>query len=360
MSNFIDELMTKPVHFLNENSPGSPVAISSRIRLARNIKNYPFPTAADRETALEIVELVAMALKRSNALGKKYWSTDAGALSDIEKAVLLERHLASRELLNGGFEQTLHVACDRSCSVMVNEEDHLRLQAIMPGLQLEKCFRQVSKLDDKISSQLGVAYDAVLGYLTACPSNLGTGIRGSVMLHLPALAMDGDIKQLENGLGKLGFTIRGMFGEGSGDLGHFYQISNQSTLGESEQEIIAHLQRVIEQIIEQEESMRIKLLEHRRNELLDAVGRSYGILKYGYKISAKEAFKALSLVRLGVDMKMFSTLNMGNINELFINISSGHLQYLAGRSLLEEEEMSYRAQMIREKFKKSSGNNINS
>lgn len=360
MSEFIADLLAEPVHFLNENAPGAPVAISSRIRLARNIKNYPFPTAADREAAAEIVELTAMVIKRTKALGKKYWSTDAGALSDMQKAVLLERHLASRELLNGGFWQALHIACDRTCSVMVNEEDHLRLQSLMPGLQLEKCFKQISKLDDKICSQLDVAYDGTLGYLTASPGNLGTGMKASVMLHLPALAMDGDIKQLENGLAKLGFNIQGMFGEGSQDLGHFYQISNQSTLGESEQEIIEHLQRLVDQIIEQEESMRLKLLEHRRNDLLDAVGRSYGILKYGYKISAKEAFQALSLVRLGVDLKMFSTLDMANLNELFINISSGHLQHLAGRALLEEEEKSYRAQMIREKFKNSSGKNSNS
>lgn len=358
MSKFIDELLARGVHFLKKNAPGAPVAISSRIRLARNIKNYPFPCAADESVAAEIAELAALAIKRSGALGQKYWSTDAGSLNDMEKAVLLERHLASRELLNGGAVQALHVAGSRACSIMVNEEDHLRLQALMPGLQLESCFRLVSELDDQLSSQLDMAYDATLGYLTACPSNLGTGIRVSVMLHLPALAMDGDIKPLEGGLAKLGFTIRGMFGENSENLGHFYQISNQSTLGESEQEIIAHLQRVIDQIIEQEESMRLKLLEHRRSELLDAVGRSYGILKYGYMISAKEAFKALSLVRLGVDMKMFSSLNIANINELFINVSSGHLQHLAGRSLDDAEERSFRAQLIREKFKHGSAGSI--
>ena len=355
MSDFIDELLAEPVHFLNEKAPGSPVVISSRIRLARNIRNYPFPTAADKTVAHEVAELVALAIKRSGALGKKYWSTNAGLLDDMEKAVLLERHLASRELLRGGAEQALHIAKSRNCSVMVNEEDHLRLQALMPGLQLDRCFQKVSELDDKLSSQLDIAYDATLGYLTACPSNLGTGVRVSVMLHLPALAMDNDIKPLESGLSKLGFTIRGMFGEGSEYLGHFYQISNQHTLGESEPEIIAHLQRVIDQIIEQEESMRCKLFEHRRSELLDAVGRSYGILKYGYMISAKEAFKALSLVRLGVDMKMFSSLGISNINKLFISICSGHLQHQAGRSLAENEEKSFRAQLIREKFKNSSG-----
>ena len=355
MSNFIDELLAEKVHFLDENAPGAPVAISSRLRLARNIRNFAFPTAAEKNTAAEVAELTAMAVKRSGALGKKYWSIEAKQLEDMEKAVLLERHLASRELLNGGFEQALHIAHDRACSIMVNEEDHLRLQALMPGLQLESCFRQVSELDDKLSSQLDIAYDAVLGYLTASPTNLGTGMKASVMLHLPALAMDGDIKILENGLAKLGFAIRGMFGDGSEDLGHFYQISNQSTLGESEAEIIEHLQRVIDQIIEQEESMRLKLLEHRRSELLDAVGRSYGILKYGYMISAKEAFKALSLVRLGVDMKMFSTLDIANINELFISVCSGHLQHLAGRSLNDAEEKSFRAQFIRGKFKQGPG-----
>ena len=230
----------------------------------------------------------------------------------------------------------------------------MRMQTVLPGAQLHEAWNMVNALDDKLCGRLDIAYDGSLGFLTSCLSNVGTGIRVSLMLHLPALTLDGSIRQLENGLSKLGLTMRGMFGEGSENMGCFYQISNQSTLGESEQEIIEHLQRVIDQIIQQEESMRIKLLEHRRSELLDAVGRSYGILKYGYMISAKEAFKALSLVRLGVDMKMFSTLDISNINELFISVSSGHLQHLAGRSLNDAEERSFRAQLIRGKFKQGS------
>ena len=351
MSDFLNELIGKPVHFLDEKAPGAPVVISSRIRIARNIRNFPFPPAFDKSQASAVAELVRQAVERSGALAKGYWRLDVPALNNIEKAVLLERHLASSELLNGSLVPELFIAKDRTCSVMVNEEDHLRLQALMPGFQLSKCYNAVSTLDDQLSGELDMAYDAALGYLTACPSNVGTAIRVSVMLHLPALAMNGDIKQLERGLAKLGLTVRGMFGEGTENLGNFFQISNQSTLGESEEEIIANLARVIDQVIDHEENMRSQLLEHRRNYLLDAVGRSYGMLKYSYLLNSKEAFRALSLVRLGVDMDMFSTLDTPEINELFININSGHLQHRAGRALAEAEENAYRAQLVRENFK---------
>ena len=182
---------------------------------------------------------------------------------------------------------------------------------------------------------------------------MGTGVRFSVMLHLPALAMEDNIKQLERALAKLGLTIRGMFGEGSENIGNFYQISNQSTLGESEEEIMEQLGRVVDQVIAHEENTRSKLLEHHRNRLLDMIGRSFGTLRYSYILSGKEAYQALSGVRLGVDMKMFNALDINTINELLIAVSPGHLQKKAMRQLSEAERAVLRAQTVRERLKKS-------
>ena len=221
----------------------------------------------------------------------------------------------------------------------------------MPGLQFNKAWQQVSGLDDALSRELDIAFDGTLGYLTAAPGNVGTGMRISVMLHLPALTLEDNIKPLERGLAKLGLNVRGMFGEDSEAAGNFYQISNQSTLGESEAEIIDHFKRVIEQIIEHEEAARMKLLDCQRTRLLDKVGRAFGTLRYSYILSAKEAFKALSGVRLGVDLKLFNSLDLKTVNELFVAVGKGCLQYHAGSRLAEAELDAMRSQVVREKLK---------
>lgn len=280
-------------------------------------------------------------------------SFNIAGLSVLEREILLERHLASRSLLEGEAGQMLHISANEALAVMVNEEDHLRMQAILPGSQLRKAWKMVNALDDKLSGQLDIAYDSKLGFLTSCLSNVGTGIRISQMLHLPALTIDGSIKQLERGLPKLGLTMRGMFGEGSENLGFFYQISNQSTLGESEMAIMEHLEQVIGQVVDHEENARLKLLEQNRTRLLDKVGRSFAALRYSYILPSKEAFAALSGVRLGVDLKMFHALDSKLLNDLLIAANSGHLQYNAGRLLSEAERDAYRAQVMREALKKN-------
>ena len=216
---------------------------------------------------------------------------------------------------------------------------------------LFRSWNLIDKLDDRLSEVLDFDYDPVLGYLTSCPSNVGTGIRVSVMLHLPALAMNGHIKQLERALAKLGLTVRGMFGEGSDNLGNLYQISNQSTLGESEKEIIANLGRVIDQVIEHEEATRQMMLEKNRSKLMDIVGRSYGMLRYGYLLSSKEAFNSFSGLRLGVDMNLFSTLDIKTVNELFVAVHPGHLQKRVDLELPESGRDALRSKVVREHLK---------
>ena len=220
-SEYIDSLLDKPVNFLDGSAAGSPVVISSRIRLARNIENFPFPPAADEAAFAEICELADAAVKRSAALGRARIRIATDDLSTLEKEILFERRLASRELLAKDNNAVLHISSNQNLVLMVNEEDHLRLQAVLPGLQLHKCWKILNAADDKLSSELDIAYDSRLGYLTACPSNVGTGMRVSVMMHLPALAMAEQIKPLERGLSKLGLTVRCLFGEGSENLGDF-------------------------------------------------------------------------------------------------------------------------------------------
>lgn len=349
--NAIDKLLKRQVNFLDGAAPGSPVVISSRIRLARNIKSIPFPAAGDAESAAVTARLVSDALAAVQPLGKKSIFFDVEKMNSVDRQILLERRLVSRELLKAHHAPGVYISADEKLSVMVNEEDHLRMQAVLPGLQLVKAWNLINKLDDRLSSVLDVDYDPVLGYLTACPTNVGTGIRVSVMLHLPALAMNGHIKQLERALAKLGLTVRGMFGEGSENLGNFFQISNQSTLGESENDIIRNLGRVIDQVIEHEEATRQLMLETKRSKLLDMVGRSYGLMRYGYILSSKEAFNSLSGLRLGVDMNLFNTLNIDTVNSLFVAVNPGHLQKRAKLELAEPERDALRSQIVREQLK---------
>ena len=348
------EMLNRPANFLNEDAPGSPIVISSRIRLARNLKNFAFPTACSSESAAEVARLITMAVKQCRRTSGSMLQLEIDNLNELERAILLERHLVSRELLAGQKSPQAHISADGTVSIMVNEEDHLRMQVVLPGMQLHEAWRKLNNLDDKISKQLDIAYDSKLGYLTSCPSNVGTGIRISVMLHLPALTMLDNIKPLERGLAKLGLTVRGMYGEGSENLGNFYQISNQSTLGESEKDIMEHLAGVIEQVINYEDNARRKLLDSHRNRLLDKVGRAFGTLRYSYILSAKEAFDSLSGVRLGVDMDMFNSLDIKCINELFMAVAAGHLQCRAGCLLAENERDVFRAQCVRERIKQAS------
>ena len=352
----VDELLRNKVSYLADSASDEDIAISTRIRLARNLTGFPFPSAAAPEQFRAAAEAVAEAVEHKEALGAGAFRFDLDAMNPLDQEILFERRLASRELLQHETGAAVHVARDESLAVMVNEEDHLRIQALKPGFQLEAVWEAIDELDNRLSAELDFAYDETLGYLTACPTNVGTGMRVSVMLHLPGLVLAGQLNQVVQGIAKLGLAVRGIFGEGTDNRGNLYQISNQSTLGESEPEIIARLKRVIEQVITHEKNARSNLLEHDRCKLLDLVGRSYGTLRHSYILSSEEALKTLSGARLGVDMNMFSSLDIHTVNELFVAINPAHLQKLAGRTLQGAERDIFRAQTVRELLRRTGSN----
>ena len=327
MNNAVAKLVNQPVCFLSDTPvPGDGIAISSRIRLARNLNGYPFPCNASVPLKKEISAIVKDAAVKSRCFpAKSSCFFDLEELDENDKQILLERRLASKEFIQNPHGAYLIASADESSSVMVNEEDHLRIQCITPGFQLDKLWKKISAVDDKLNSKLDYACDAKLGYLTACPSNTGTGMRASVMLHLPALVISGLMAPTLEGIKQLNLTIRGLRGEGSKNQGNLFQISNQHTLGISEEQSIADLSEAIVRIIECEKDAREKLMESKRTLVYDNTGRAYGCMKYGYSMQLDEGFYILSCLRLGVDLGLFNAVDISLVNKLQIAIQPGHL-----------------------------------
>ena len=348
----VDELLKNPVSFLDDTGPDDDIAISSRIRLARNIGKLPFPTTASPEILQDICNMVSAAAASAGSLGGKDMLVfEPSGMNAIDREILLERRLASREFIRTPEYRKLFVCPHEECSLMVNEEDQLRMQTIRPGFQLREVWKSVNRIDDELSKNLEYAFDEQLGYLTSCPTNVGTGMRASVMLHLPGLVLTGQIIPTIQGISKLHLAVRGIFGEGSDNSGNLFQISNQNTLGESELKIIDELDSVIRQLIQQEKNARRTLLEENRYAVLDHVGRSYGLLRHSYKLGFKEALQSLSGLRVGVDMGLFSSIDIHRVNELFISIAPAHLQKSSDTPLAIEEVVIYRAAICREKLR---------
>ena len=314
----INDLFKQKVCWLTDSGPEDDIAISSRIRFARNLSGEMFPLQAPDDTLRGIRDEVLEALRKIGS--RRHFSMrefPMDELSPLDRGFLMERHLISREFMNPRHGAALATNREQGTFVMINEEDHLRIQVLAPGFQLDELWTKINDFDDRLSKKLSFAFDDRLGYLTACPTNLGTAMRASVMLHLPGLVLTDQIGTCLKAVGKLGLTARGIFGEGSKNQGNLFQISNQSSLGESEEEIISRLKAVIGQIIDNEKKARKFLLSSRRNFLLNLVGRSYGLLKNSYLISGGEALEELSSLRLGVDMGMFRQLTIHTVNELF-------------------------------------------
>lgn len=346
----ISRIIANTGEWLSGEGPYRHIVVSSRVRLARNLREKPFPGWAKKTERLEVMRLVKDAVEHLPEMVESY-SENLEALSSLEKQILVERHLISREHAAKGVGSAVIMNSPQTLSVMINEEDHLRMQAICSGLQLEKVFKMIDRIDSELEETLDFAYDSQLGYLTACPTNVGTGMRASAMLHLPGLVMSDQISKIINSVNKIGLAVRGLHGEGTEAIGNLFQVSNQTTLGETEEEIIGRLNRVIEQVLEHEQNARALLAQRKSIALHDQIGRAYGLLAHAYSMSSKEALNLLSIIKLGVDLSVFPEDYRFPIDELFIETQPAHLQKTAGiQKMSAEERDTLRATIIRAKL----------
>lgn len=336
--------------WLSGDGPNRQIVVSSRVRLARNLNNLPFPGWAKRAERQHVLTLIRPAVEALPEMHDAY-AQNLTELTALERQVLMERHLISREHAAKGAGSAVVMNVEQTLSFMINEEDHLRMQAIRCGLQLESAYAMASKADSELEGQLDYAFHDQLGYLTACPTNVGTGMRASAMLHLPGLVMSDQINKIVNSVNKIGLAVRGLHGEGSEAMGNLFQVSNQTTLGESEENIIARLTKVIEHIIEHEGNARETLIERRPTTVLDQIGRAYGILMNAHSMASKEALNLLSVIKLGIDLKFFPDTARIQIDQLFIETQPGHLQKGANeQKMTAEARDALRARMIRAKL----------
>ncbi len=345
----IRNILSKSSDWLRGEGPHHQIVVSSRVRLARNLSGAPFPGWAKKAERTQILERIRPRVEELPEMADAF-SFACQDLSALEKQVLVERHLISREHAAKGPGSAVVMNKRQTLSIMINEEDHLRMQAIRSGLQLRAAFKALNKVDSELEQKVDFAFDPVLGYLTACPSNVGTGMRASAMLHVPALVLSEQINQVIQAVNKIGLAVRGLYGEGTEALGNLFQISNQITLGEREEEIIERLQKVILQIIDHEQNARQTLLQQRSNTLLDSIGRSYGTLRHAYSMGSKEALNLLSLAKLGCDLGFYSEEQQHAVDELFMETQPAHLQKGSPKKLATEERDTLRADIIRRKL----------
>lgn len=326
------------------------IIISNRIRLARNIEKYPFPSLLDKEKSVAIKNMVTDSILNSNSyIAKEFELLDLKKMKNYERLALVEKHLISKEGLELENFCVL-VNKNENISIMVNEEDHIRLQVINKGSDIKKSYDLANKIDDLMAESLNYAFNSKLGYLTSCLTNIGCGIRASFMLHLPILNRKDMIKVLADSLSKEGITIRGIYGEGSEGVGNIFQISNSLLLGFSEEEIIETLLSKVSYIIDNELKERERLLANNKEEFQDLMLRSLGILKYGKIISSLEAFNLLSNVRCGKEMGIIDTIDIEEIQKTLENIQTGNIQRILSRNLTPRERDIERAKMLNKIF----------
>ncbi len=331
-----------------EKGPELDVVLSSRIRLARNLRQFPFPSRMDDSQAEEVVRRIRSAVAEDNTIqGRKFTFIDIDGLNAIDRQVLVEKHVISPGLADKRCKRGVFVSKDEKSSIMVNEEDHIRIQCIYPGLQLNNALQHSIRIDNMLEHKNDYAFSSEFGYLTCCPTNTGTGLRASAMLHLPALVITGYIKNILEACSKLNLAVRGLYGENTAASGNMFQISNQVTLGYSEDEIVAGIINIVSQIIEQERVLRNELKRQDPGRFEDRIFRSYGLLSNARIMSTREAMQLLSDVRLGVDMGMISNLDIKTINELIISIQPGSMQKYHGSTDKPEERDQKRAGLIR-------------
>jgi protein arginine kinase len=351
----MDDLATVPDYglgWLDASGPSSDIVLSTRVRLARNLQGIAFGPRSrvnDREAVLGRVRDIP---NRSHQLaGASLW--ELSHLDSRARRILLERRLVSRELLGGergvpSNGAAVLLSARDPLSVMVNEEDHLRLQCLLSGLRLHEAWGLIDRLDEELGTELPWAYHQEFGFLTTCPTNVGTGLRASVLMHLPGLVLTKEIGQVLAGLNQVGLTFRGLYGEGSEVLGNFFQVSNQTTLGQSEEDLVDHLHQIVRQVIQYEEQARQVLLREARAITEDKIWRAYGLLRFARSVSFEELINLLSGLRLGASLKLLPNLRVYTLNKILIYSQTAHLEQAAGRDLPPPECDAHRASFVRQ------------
>jgi protein arginine kinase len=345
----INSLIDTPCELTDSASNKTAIILMTRVRLARNLAGKSFPGWAGKAERASLLETCRQAVAATPQM-KRALNVAVDELSDLERQILVERHLISRELSGSKGGGGVVISKDQTFSVMINEEDHLRIQVLRAGFQLKKAWNAINDFDTGLEEQLDYAFSPTLGYLTACPTNLGTGMRASAMMHLPALVIAGQMEKVVRAVNQLGMVVRGLFGEGSDASGSIFQISNQTTLGEAEEEIIKRLGSVLNSIVEHELNARAKLMETDARKLFDKIGRAYGILQNSHLLSSGEAMNLLSLLRFGADLGVFPDTNRAVIDRLFIEAQPGHLQHAQKGEFEPTERDLLRAARLRTEF----------
>jgi protein arginine kinase len=348
----LDDLTHTSGEWLRGTGPESDIVISSRVRLARNLAAFPFTNRASSYQKAEIEALLRERIARLE-LSPRLGYVNVPTLSSLDRQFLVERQLISRELAAADGPRGVALGSQETVSLMVNEEDHLRLQVMRSGFTLDETWQQIDRLDDLLEERVTYAFSEELGYLTACPTNVGTGMRASVMLHLPALEHTKQIEKVFRALQKINLAVRGLYGEGSRASGHFYQISNQVTLGKSEATILSEIHGVIPQIITYERTARLSWMRDNRQGLQDKISRAYGTLCSATMMTSEETMELLSYVRLGINLQLIEDITIPTVNELFIHTQPAHLQKLMGSSLDGEERNAARARYLRTRLREA-------
>jgi protein arginine kinase len=342
----LTDLVQQPGEWLRGTGADSDIVISSRIRLARNIAGYPFVTRLQPDQQAELAHTLSENLIAGDLIPDAHYFGLKGA-RDIERRLLVERHLISKEHEDAELERGVVIQATEAVSIMINEEDHLRIQGLRSGFELDEAWATLNAVDTGLGESVPYAYSERLGFLTACPTNVGTGLRASVMLHLPALEMAKQIEKVFHAVAKINLAVRGLYGEGTQASGNFYQISNQITLGKTEEEIITETKAVIPEIVENERKARDFLVTRNRQQIEDRVWRAYGMLRSARIISSGETIALLSHLRLGVHLGVLPGLDIGAVNQLFVRTLPAHLQILEGRELEPQTRDVARAAYIR-------------
>ncbi|TXC85570.1 protein arginine kinase [Metabacillus litoralis] len=348
LQNFMSKAMSA---WMSQEGPDSDIVLSSRIRLARNMEQYKFPTLSSDEEAQKVLDFFEQTY--ANKTLEKIGQLELLKMNDlqpIQKRVLVEKHLISPNLADHSVYGGCLLSENEEVSIMINEEDHIRIQCLYPGLQLEEALKIANQLDDWIEEEVDYAFDEQRGYLTSCPTNVGTGLRASVMMHLPALVLTQKINRIIPAINQLGLVVRGIYGEGSEAVGNLFQISNQITLGKSEEDIVEDLLSVVQQLITQERNTREALYDSSQIQLEDRVYRSFGTLAYSRVIESNETAKCLSDVRLGIDLGIIKDISRNILNELMVLTQPGFLQQYFGGPLRPNDRDIRRAALIRERL----------